>query len=145
MCLIGWLSLASAGPSEVASSASTGIGRTVEDAKLDARQGALKKLQDRLLEHDPPLTEWQPTLADVERLLLGPGTAGNFVEPVPGVGVHKQWIVQMRRMTEDELLQRDRQAERAHQVGIGFLIVMTGLALGIGVQAIRSRRSGRTG
>jgi hypothetical protein len=138
--MILWLSLASAGPGEIAPVKVTGIGRTVEDAKLDARQGALKKLQDQLAEHDPPLLEWQPTLADVERLLLGAGTAGNFIEPVPGVGVHKQWIVEMRRMTDDELLQRDRQAERAHQVGIGFLIVMTGLALGIGVQAIRSRR-----
>ena len=126
---------------------STGIGRTVEDAKLDARQGALKELQKLLAKHDPPLTEWQPTLADVERLLLGSGTAGNFVEPVPGdrrcIGGARS--MQMRRMSDDELLQRDRQAERTHQAGIGFLIVMTGLVLGVGAQAIRSRRSSSGG
>jgi hypothetical protein len=142
LCLIGWLSLASAGPSEVASVTSKGFGRTVEDAKLSARQGALTKLQERLLDHDPPLTEWQPTLTDVERLLLGPGTAGNFVEPYPGVGVYKQWIVEMRVMSDDELRQRDRQAAREHQAGIGFVIVMTGLVLGVGVRAVRSRRPG---
>jgi hypothetical protein len=117
----------------------TGIGRTVDDAKLDARQHALEGLQARLALHDPPLTAWQPTLLDVERLVQGPGRAGKSVESVPGVGVHKQWIVPIREMTEDEILQRDRRAGRERQAGIGFLIAMTGLALGVGGLALRSR------
>ena len=133
--MIGWLSLATAD----ASVDVTGIGRTVEDARLDARQHALESLLARLVTHDPPLTAWQPTLADIERLVQGPGRAGKSVESVPGVGVHKQWIVPIREMTEDEILQRDRRAGREHQAGVAFLIAMTGLALGVGALALRSR------
>jgi hypothetical protein len=135
--MIGWLSLATLDPTvEV-----TGIGRTVNDAKLDARQHALEGLQARLATHDPPLTAWQPTLADIERLVQGLGRAGKSVESVPGVGVHTQWIVPIREMTEDEILQRDRRAQREQEAGVVFLIAMTGLALGVAGMALRSRVS----
>ncbi|HEX3315325.1 MAG TPA: hypothetical protein VHR72_10565 [Gemmataceae bacterium] len=133
--MIGWLSLAMVDPSvEV-----TGIGRTVADAKLDARQHALEGLQARLATHDPPLSAWQPTLVDIERLVQGPGRAGKSVESVPGVGVHIQWIVPIREMTEDEILQRDRRAAREQEAGVVFLIAMTGLAVGVAGIALRSR------
>jgi hypothetical protein len=122
-----------------------GFGRTIDEAKLDARQAEIQNLKARLAAHDPPLTTWQPTLADVERLVQGPGRAGKSDEPMPGAGVHIVWLLPIRQMTEDEIVQRDRRAAREHQSGVAFLIVMTGLALGVAALALGSWRSDRRG
>jgi hypothetical protein len=142
LILIAGLSLGAPGTEDAApSQLVTGIGRTVDDAKLDARQHALESLQARLATHEPPLTAWQPTLADIERLVQGPGQAGKSLNSLPGAGVHKQWIVQIREMSEEELLQRDRRAAREHRAGVALLAAMTGLALWLAATALRSRAS----
>ena len=133
--MIGWLSLAAADAPREAK----GYGRTLDEAKVDARQHEVQKLQARLAAHDPPLSAWQPTLADIERFVLGPGQAGKAVDLGKGEGVHQQWILPVREMTEDEILQRDRRAQREHEAGVVFLIAMTGLALGVAGIALRSR------
>ena len=86
-----------------------GFGRTLADAKLDARQHTLERLQEKLASREPPLIAWRPTLADVEGFLEGPGAAGGSVHVEP-LGIQIRWKLAVRFPTDQEMALRDRQA-----------------------------------
>jgi hypothetical protein len=104
-----------------------GLGRNTDEAKEDARHVALQRLRDRLANHDPPLTAWKPTLADVESFLDGPAEAGAAVEE-EGLGVQEQWFLRVRFPTEAELVLRDRRIRRQFGAAAAALAVTAGLA-----------------
>lgn len=105
-----------------------GVGRGLEEAKSDARSEALKTLEARLLAHDPPLTAWQPTLADVEPYIQGPGKAGESLPIVGGVRVDT-YHLDVRLPPIDEM---ERQNERVRRIWLAWdafwvLLVLLGL------------------
>jgi hypothetical protein len=119
--------VANAGPVEEV----PGFGRTVEDAKSDARQHALKMLRDRLAMHDPPLTAWEPTLRDIEALIDNPGHAGpsDIVEPI---GLQHRWILPVRFPSDEEMVRRELQTQRGKAtvwVLIAASVLLVGVAL----------------
>jgi hypothetical protein len=87
-----------------------GYGARLDEAKLAARQAALESLRQTLAGRDPPLRAWQPTLADIERMLDGPGEAGASVYVND---MHRDsWIVTVRFPSEAEIELRDRRISR---------------------------------
>lgn len=121
----------------------TGYARDLEAAKRDARRVALEKLQARLAARQPPLTSWHPTLADVERMVHGPGRAGRSIN-LEEVGVQHQWILPIRMPGDAELVLRDRQFDRLQRIGQGFGFALGILALAAVGSAARPKRRRRT-
>ena len=103
-----------------------GFGRGVEEAKRVARQVALENLQERLARHKPPLSAWQPTLADIDSMLDGPGKAGpsNFVE-----GVRHSWVLNVHFPTDSEMELRDRRIQRQYGAALAALAAVAGAAV----------------
>ncbi len=115
-----------------------GFGRTVDDAKADARQHVLEVLKKRLETHDPPLQAWTPSLSDVEPLLRGPGKAGPSVHVEP-LGLQHQWILEVRFPSSEALARRDRQTQRGNWAGIGLLSMLAAFAIFLGSHHVRAR------
>jgi hypothetical protein len=108
-----------------------GLGRTVEEAKDDARRHVAQTLLDRLENQSPPRTWWRPTSADLDAFIQGPGRVGKTVPDHPvGVVVH-EWILNVQFPTDGELERRDRQAFRglASSAVVAGLIAICGLWL----------------
>jgi hypothetical protein len=121
-----------------------GIGKTVDEAKQDARAVALVMLQGRLLTHDPPLTDWQPTILDVERFVQGQGKAGE-AHPIQGGGHVETWVLEVRLPAIDEM---ERQNERVRRIWLAwevFFVTLVGLGVWVAVdestRAWRARRA----
>jgi hypothetical protein len=104
-----------------------GFGRTLDDAKADARQHALERLQTLLENHMPPLDAWKPTLKDMDGFLDGPGRAGGSVQVEP-LGVQHQWIVTVRYPSDAEMEQRDRKTARQTLARMVMLAAIAGCA-----------------
>ena len=116
-----------------------GFGRSVEDAKLDARQHVLERLGELLRNHEPPLTRWQPSLADIEDFVSDPGRAGPSVHVEP-LGLQHQWILPVRFPESAELARRDRQSRRREMSSL-FLVAATVAAAAIWVITTTRKRS----
>jgi hypothetical protein len=117
-----------------------GYGRDVEEAKLNARQQIVTRIKRRMAEYDPPLSAWQPTLADVERLVQGPGQAGKQID-IHEIGTTQyEWLLPVRDLSDYELQLRDRRVRHEQWAGIGFAVIMIGLGLQVGVGAVQMRR-----
>jgi hypothetical protein len=93
-----------------------GVGKGLDEAKKDARSEALIVLQARLLAHHPSLTDWQPTVADVERYIQGAGKAGEAV-PIDGGGHVDVWYLEVRLPAVDEM---ERQNERVRRIWLAW-------------------------
>ncbi len=119
-----------------------GFGRTLADAKLDARQHALERLQEKLANREPPLDAWRPTLTDVERFLEGPGSAGPSVHVEP-LGIQINWKLPVRFPTDEEMVLRDRQARRQFGSVVAALAAIAGLASWWGYASWQARRRER--
>ena len=104
-----------------------GFGRTLDDAKADARQHALERLQTLLENRTPPLDAWKPTLKDIDGFLDGPGRAGGSVQVEP-LGVQHQWIVTVRYPSDGEMELRDRKMARQTLAGLAALAAVFGCA-----------------
>jgi hypothetical protein len=116
-----------------------GYGRDVEEAKLDARQQVLTRIKERMAEYDPPLSGWQPTLADVERLVQGPGQSGRSID-LPEIGARHEWLLPVREMSDYELQLRDRRVRHEQWTAVAFAVIMIGLGVQVGVGAVQLRR-----
>jgi len=100
----------------------TGYGSKVEEAKLAARQLALEGLRQTLAARDPPLRAWQPTLADIERMLDGPGEAGSSQNEL---GIHQDsWILTVRFPSDAEIELRDRRISRQQRASLAAMVAI---------------------
>lgn len=109
-----------------------GFGPTVDDAGQHARQKALKILKERLAEHDPPLTSWDPTLRDIEVMLVDPRGRTGQSEHVEPVGLQHQLILSVNLPSDEEMVRRNRQALRGKAMVWALLaisVVLVGVAL----------------
>ncbi len=123
-CLILTLGLSLVGMEPGFADEVVGYGQNSDDAKVDARRHVLKRLKERLAAHEPPFVAWQPTLADVETMIEGPGRAGRAWE-VDGV-VQERWILPVRFPTDAELSLRDRRARRQFEAALAALAAISG-------------------
>jgi hypothetical protein len=107
-----------------------GLGRTVEEAKDDARRHVAQTLLDRLENQTPPRTWWRPTFADLDAFIQGPGHAGKTV-PDHTFGVLYEWILTVQFPSDGELERRERQAFRrlTSSAIVAGLIALCGLCL----------------
>jgi hypothetical protein len=114
-----------------------GFGRTVEDAKRDARLHALQELQARL-NLSEALTPWQPTSADVEGMLENPGRAGAAFD-VKGLGVQYRWVLPVRFPSPEEVDRRALAARRQFAAGSMIVVAVAGLSAWWGWKRVRSK------
>jgi len=126
MDMVRWLFL-TLGPFFIATASEpgvkfTGYGTKLEEAKLAARQRALEGFRQTLAGREPPLAAWQPTLADIEGMLDGPGEAGPS-EVVAGV-LHHSWVVTVRFPSDAEIELRDRRISRQQRASLAAMVAI---------------------
>lgn len=109
-----------------------GFGRTLDDAKADARQHALERLQAKI--DAASLDGWRPSAREIENYFDGPGRAGTSVHVEP-LGVQHQWLITVRFPSTDELLRRDRLVKRQRGVLMASLAFVAACGVFWGIRS----------
>ena len=98
------------------------------------------RVAHRLADHQPPLQAWQPSLADIEGMIDGPGQAGP-TQIVEGKQL-LSWVLKVRFPSDREMELRDRRIQRQHAAAWVTLTVIAGVAAWSGALSWRERRRG---
>lgn len=115
-----------------------GFGRTVEEAKLDARQHLLDRLTDRMRAMNLDLNQWKPTLSDVEPWVVDGRAAGSVhVEPV---GLLHRWVAVVEMPSDGELRRLIQAHARRRVAGFVVGILLIGAIVAAGWRS-RPRRA----
>lgn len=78
-----------------------------EKARLIAIDNAREKIVDFLRKQKPPMRSFQPSAADVEKMIAGERPGADFQE---GTFTFKRWILTLKAPDLEELRRLDRQA-----------------------------------